>query len=218
MSDYTAARLNMVESQVRPNKVTDLRILRGMLNMPRERFVPDRMKSVAYVDEDIPVSADRFLMEPMVQARLLQSIEPQSGDRALEIGCGTGYGTAILSGMVAEVTALDSDAGLVQMAQANLRSLDVSNARVVVGSLTNGYPAGAPYNLIVYSGAVEEVPTSVTDQLADGGRLAVVVAPPDQPPVAVLITRIGNALSRRTIFDASTPVLPGCHRVPGFAF
>jgi protein-L-isoaspartate(D-aspartate) O-methyltransferase len=218
MTDYSAARLNMVESQVRPNKVTDPLVLSALLELPREIFVPERLRGVAYVDEDVPLGGQRYLMEPMVQARLVQAAELSPTDRVLEIGTGTGYGAAVLARIAGRVVALDSDVDVARRAEAALRGLGLTNVHVVTGALALGYPDEAPYNAIVFGGAVEHIPKAITDQLADHGRLVAVVAPPGEPGRATLVTRIGNALSRRVIFDAGTPVLPGCERAAGFAF
>jgi protein-L-isoaspartate(D-aspartate) O-methyltransferase len=218
MPDYAAARLNMVESQVRPNKVTDPRLLEALLEVPRETFVPDQLRGVAYVDEDVPLGGGRFLMEPMVFARLVQTAAVKPEDTVLEVGCGTGYGAAVLARLAARVVTLESEPDLARQAEANLRRTGVSNAKVVIGPLAGGYAGAAPYAVILFAGAVERVPSNITEQLAEGGRLVAVIAPPGEPGRATLITRVGGALSRRVVFDAGTPVLPGLQLEPGFAF
>jgi len=218
MPDYAAVRLNMVESQVRPNKVTDLRLLDALLEVPRELFVPDQLRGVAYVDEDVPLGGGRFLMEPMVFARLVQTASVRSSDTVLEVGGGTGYGAAVLARLAARVVMLESEPALGHPAETNLRRLGATNARVAIGPLVGGYPADAPYDVILFDGAVERVPSGITEQLADGGRLVAVIAPPGEPGRATLITRVGGALSRRIVFDSGTPVLPGLQLEPGFAF
>ncbi|MBV8592826.1 MAG: protein-L-isoaspartate O-methyltransferase, partial [Caulobacteraceae bacterium] len=197
MPDYAAARLNMVESQVRPNKVTDPRLLEALLEVSREDFVPDQLRGVAYVDEDVPLGGGRFLMEPMVFARLVQTAAVKPGDTVLEVGGGTGYSAAVLARLAARVVTLESEAELGRQAEANLRRLGVSNARVAIGPLVGGYAAAAPYAVILFGGAVERVPSGIIDQLAEGGRLVAVIAPPGEPGRATLITRVGGALSRR---------------------
>ncbi len=215
--DYAAARANMVESQIRPNKVTDPAVIQAFLDVPRERFVPPALRGVAYVDEDIPIGAGRYLVEPMVLGRLLQFSAPRSADLALEIGSGTGYGTAVLARLVGSVVGIDSDAELVRTATANLAALGVENAVVTEGAFLEGCPKQAPFDLILFSGAVAEVPAAVEGQLAEGGRLlAVEVA--DGVGRAVVVRRTGGALSRRIIFDAATPLLPGTARKPEFVF
>ena len=218
MPDYAAARLNMVESQIRPNKVTDPRLLDALLEIPREGFVPDQLRGVAYVDEDVPLGGGRFLMEPMVFARLVQTASVKPSDTVLEVGGGSGYGAAVLARLAARVVTLESEPALGRPAETNLRRLGISNAKVIIGPLVAGYAADAPYAVILFGGAVERVPSGITEQLADGGRLVAVVAPPGEPGRATLITRVGGALSRRVVFDAGTPVLPALQLEPGFAF
>ncbi|BBK43782.1 protein-L-isoaspartate O-methyltransferase [Allostella vacuolata] len=216
-TDYSAARTNMVDSQIRPNKVTDLSVVSAFLQVPRERFVPPALRGVAYVDEDIPVGAGRYLVEPMILGRLLQFAAPQPGDRALEIGAGTGYGTAVLARLVAHVVALESDPGLASQATANLAALGVDNATVVEGRFADGCPARGPFDVILYSGAVPRVPAAVEAQLAEGGRL-VAVEMVDGMGRAVLARREGGVVSRRVIFDAATPLLAGTESKPEFVF
>lgn len=218
MPDYAAARLNMVESQVRPNKVTDHRLLEALLDVPRELFLPERLRGIAYVDEDIPLGGGRYLMEPMVFARLLQAAAIRPTDTVLEIGGATGYGAAVLARLAARVVSLESEAERARAAEAALRGLGVANVKVVIGPLVDGYAVDAPYDVILFEGAAERVPPGTADQLAEGGRLVAVVAPPGEPGRATFLTRVGGALSRRIVCDAATPVLPGLQLEPGFAF
>lgn len=218
MVDYAAARRNMVECQLRTNKVSDLGLLEAFETLPRELFVPEPMQGFAYVDEDIEISEGRWLMEPMVLARLLQAADPGAGDVALDIGCGSGYATAILARLSATVVALESDGEMAGTANRLLSELGIDNAVVVEGSLVEGYPKQAPYNLILLSAAVAEVPPAITDQLADGGRLIAVVKDAPGMGRATLMRRGGDVVARRTLFDAATPMLPGFAREPGFVF
>jgi len=218
MMDYAAARLNMVESQVRPNRVTDPRIVMAMLELPREKFLPSALRGIAYVDEDVPIGNGRYLTEPMVLARLLQTAAIEAEDTVLEIGTATGYGAAVLSRLAGKVIALESDPSLVKTATATLSEVGVKNVVVVEGPLAQGCPQHAPYNAIIFSGGVEYVPQAVVDQLAEGGRLLAVVAPPGEAGRATLTSRIGGAISTRVIFDAASPILPGLTRETGFVF
>ncbi len=218
MTAYAAARLNMVESQVRPNRVTDPRVVGAMLELPRERFVPEALRGIAYVDEDVPLGGDRFLMEPMVAARLVQVARISAGDAVLEVGSGTGYGAAMMAQFASRVVALESDAALARQAQSVLGALGVTNVDVVTGALNLGHAAGAPYDVIVFAGAVAQIPSRIVDQLGEGGRLVAVVAAPGEPGRATLISKVAGALSRRVIFDAGSRPLPGFALEPGFAF
>ncbi len=218
MIDFTTARTNMVESQLRTNKVTDLSLLDAFETVPRELFVPEPLRGVAYVDEDVALGGGRFVMVPRVLARLLQAAQPGPEDVALDLGCGSGYATAILSRLVATVVALEDDAALAAAANRSLGELEIDNAVVVEGRLAEGYPKQAPYNVILLGGAVAEVPAAVADQLAEGGRLVAVVSAGPGLGHATLVRRDGGVISSRVLYDAALPVLPGFEAEPGFVF
>jgi len=218
MVDFAAARLNMVESQLRTNKVTDLRLLGAFQTVPRELFVPEPLRGIAYIDEDVALGGGRFVMEPRVLARLLQAAQPGPEDVALDLGCGSGYATAILSRLVATVVALEDDAALATAVNRTLGELEIDNAVVVEGRLTEGYPKQAPYNVILLGGAVAEVPAAIADQLAEGGRLVTVVSAGLGLGRATLMRRDGGVISSRVLYDAALPVLPGFEAAPGFVF
>ncbi len=218
MPDYATARLNMVENQIRPNRVTDERVLAAIAAVPRERFVPKRLHGNAYVDQDIALGDGRYLMEPVVFARLLQAAAIGPGDVVLDIGCGTGYSTAVLGKLAGTVVALESDAALAKEAIEALTELDVDNTAVVEGPLDEGYPRQAPYDVIVLGGSVDAVPDAITDQLIEGGRLVAVVNVAPSVGNIELIHRLYGALSRRLLFDAAVPVLPGYAAEHGFVF
>jgi len=218
MTDYAAARLNMVEGQIRPNKVTDPSLITALLAVPREQYVPKAARSIAYVDEDIPVATGRYLMEPMVLARLLQEAGVVDRDIALVVGCGTGYSSVIMARLCATVVALESDPELVRRATATLSEQGVENVAVVEGRLPDGYPQQAPYDVILIDGAVSQVPSALLDQLAEGGRLVAVVSPEGRLGQARLFERRGDVVSSRVLFDANVRLLPGFEPVVGFQF
>jgi protein-L-isoaspartate(D-aspartate) O-methyltransferase len=208
MTDFARARLNMVESQIRPNGVTDTRILKAMARIPREAFVPEVQRPMAYMDEDIAVAPARFLMEPMAAARLIQLADIGPNDRVLHVGCATGYGTAVIAELSRSVDAIDEDAALVVSAQSALQHLGIANASVATARHAEGKPSGAPYDVIVMEGRVPAVPDELLRQLADGGRLAAVIG--DRPvATATLIKRHGTATSALAVFEASVAALPG---------
>ncbi len=216
--DFAAARANMVDCQLRTNKVRDARLLHAFETVPRELFVPENRRSIAYVDEDLQLSPGRFLIEPMVLARLLQAADITPEDLVLEIGGASGYGSAILAYLGATVVSLESDTDLAAAAAEAQAKLGIGNVLIVVGPLRHGYDKQAPYNVIVINGAVSEIPAAITDQLAEGGRLVGVVREDTGPGQAVLVERHGANISRRVLFDAATPVLPEFERTPGFVF
>ena len=215
--DFSAARRNMVERQVRTNKVTDEAVLEALGQVPRELFVPEGLRSVAYIDEDVPLGRGRYLIEPMVFARLLQAAELQPTDLVLDLGCGSGYSTAVLSHLVNMVVALDCDRALARLTSGALAELSIDNAVVVEGPLEQGWLAQAPYNVIVLGGAAERVPEPILGQLAEGGRL-VGVEMRDGVGRAALYVRHRGVVSGRPLFDAATPMLPGMAAEHSFVF
>lgn len=215
--DYATARRNMVESQLRPNKVTDQAVLDALAAVPRELYVPEPMRGVAYVDEDIPLGGGRFLMEPMILARLVQLAAVQPGDAVLVIGSGTGYGAAIVSRLAGRVVALESDRGLARPAAENLKAAGAANVAAIEGPLPGGAPQLAPFDVILFEGSVDAVPPAIVEQLANGGRL-VAVANQDGIGRATLMTRRDGGVASRVAFDAAVPRLPGFERAAVFVF
>ncbi len=204
---YAAARRNMVDNHIRPNKVTDPLILSAMSKLPREIFVPAEMAGVAYVDDSIMLGNKRFFIEPMVLAKLLQAAQVMPDDVVLDIGCATAYTSAILAEMASTVVALESDPSLAATANKIIIELGIDNVAVVEGPLNEGYGKQAPYDVIVINGAVPDIPAIITDQLAEGGRLVTVVSD-GLVGRGVLATRNGDTVSRIELFDASVPTLP----------
>src|SRR5437773_9346872 len=219
MTNFALARRNMIDSQLRPNRVTDARLLAAVGELPRERFLPEAMRAVAYSDEDVPLGNGRYLMEPMVLARLIQALQADpDDDRALVVASGRGYGAALLVRLAASVVAVESDPLMATAAEQTAKELGIDGIRQTVGPLEEGARPG-PYDVILIEGAVQLVPQAIFDQLADGGRLTAVVAgPPGALGVAELFVKEGGAISRRALFDAGTPSLPGFAPPPRFTF
>lgn len=215
--DFEQARRNMVASQVKTNEVNDPLVIDAISQVPRENFLPAARQSLAYVDEDLEISPGRWLMEPMVAARLLQLADVQPTDHALVLPCGTGYMAAVLSYMAGSVVAVEEDGPIKDGASKLLGELGADTVAVVSGAVADGCPDQAPFDVIVFDGAVSAVPAEVQQQLADGGRLVAVI---QSGPVgrATLIQRTGDAFGRRAAFDASVPVLPEFAPKPSFAF
>ncbi len=217
MSTDAAIRRNMVATQVRTNKVTDSRIIAAMETVARERFVPASLEAVAYVDHDLEISPGRFLMSPMVFGRLLQAAGIGENDVVLDVGCGTGYSAAVISGIAGAVVALESDPGLADQASELLTEFQVDNVVVVSGDLSAGHPDQAPYDVIVVNGAVEILPETLTGQLADGGRLVAVIMEGGIGSASLYLMQ-GETLSRRAVFEAAARLLPGFEAPPAFTF
>ena len=219
MTDFSAERRHMVDGQVRPADVTDLRIISAMMTVPREQFVPPQAAGLAYLDLGLRVGgapdAPRCLLKPMVLAKLIQAAEPEPTDRVLVIGGATGYSAAVLSQIVTHVTALEQDEALASMAQSALAPL--TNVSAVKGTLADGWAAGASYDAILIDGAIETLPPAITRQLKDGGRLVCVLGV-SPGASAMLYRRSGHDVSGRPIFDATAAPLPGFAKAPAFAF
>jgi protein-L-isoaspartate(D-aspartate) O-methyltransferase len=215
MTDFPAARRHMVDGQIRTADVTDLRIIAAMLEVPRERFMPPASVSLAYLDLDAPVSATRRLLKPMVLAKLIQAVQIGATDRVLDAGCATGYTAAVLARIAERVVALEPDPGLAKAATDALSALP--NVDVVSARLTDGWPQGAPYDVVILDGATEIVPQTLCQQLKDGGRLVCVLgAGPGSK--AMIYRRSGTEVGGRAIFDASATLLPGFAKTLAFAF
>jgi protein-L-isoaspartate(D-aspartate) O-methyltransferase len=217
MMDFLEARRAMVDRQVRTSDVTRLGIIAAMLEIPREAFVPERLAPLAYLDRDILITDARYLIKPMVLARLLQAADPGRRDRVLVIGAGSGYGTAIAARLAAEVFALEQDPSLLQQARSVLSTIGSHNVNVIEGCLTDGVPDSAPYDVILIEGGTEVVPDRLSSQLSSRGRLVAIEV---SGPVgkAKLFQPVNGRLSGRELFDAYAPVLPGFTAVPAFVF
>ncbi len=208
----------MIASQVRPNGITDGRIIQAMAGLPREIFVPESRRSIAYVDGDIDIGAGRSLMEPMALAKLVQLAEIEAGDHVLHVGCGTGYATALIAALCKSVIAVDEDQNLIDQANANIAQLGIANARIHKGAHAKGWSAAQPYNAIMIDGRVPAVPQALLQQLQDGGRLVAVVG--DRAvATATVFSRNDGAISSLPAFEASIGRLPGVTvDRPGFVF
>jgi protein-L-isoaspartate(D-aspartate) O-methyltransferase len=218
MSKFAMARSHMIESQLRTSRVTDERVLAAFWSIRRELFVPDPLRAVAYIDDDLPLGAGRYLMEPMVAARLIQAATVARSDTVLVVGAGTGYESAVLSVLARKVVALEGDADLARRARAALVDHAIASVESVEGPLRRGHRPRAPYDAILFGGAVAAVPQEIVDQLADGGRLLAVERSGGGIGHAVLIKQTGGTLARRVIFDAATPLLPSFEPSATFVF
>jgi protein-L-isoaspartate(D-aspartate) O-methyltransferase len=215
--DFTAARRNMVEGQLRPRTVNHQGVLAALEAVPRELFVPGTFRDVAYVDEDIPLGNGRFLMEPVTFARLLQAASVKPTDIALDIGCATGYSAAVLARLAKTVIALEGDREMASRATANIAELGVDNAVLVEGPLGEGVPAEAPFDVILIDGGVESIPSAILEQLAEGGRLVTVVIRGGVGRATLTVRSVGDPVSR-PLFDAAVPRLPGFEAPEKFSF
>jgi protein-L-isoaspartate(D-aspartate) O-methyltransferase len=220
-SGFSTARQKMVDGQVRPSDITDSRIIDAMLAVPREAFVPQHRRALAYLDLDLDVSeagsAKRFLIKPVVTAKMLQAAEIGETDNVLVVGCATGYAAAVVAQLGCRVTATESDPTLAAKAQEIMAGLGLANVTVRAAAAADGDATAAPFDVIVLNGATEITPDRLYRQLKEGGRLVGVFAT-TQPPRATIVTRSHDEFGNRALFDAVVPVLPGLERLPAFVF
>jgi len=219
MMDFEVARRHMVDSQILPNRVTDPALIDAIAETPREVFLPDNLRSLAYCDEALEVTNGRHLMEPMIAGRLLQCVNASKDDVALLIGASTGYLAAVMSRITDTVVVVEQDKDLVAKAGQAMEELGIDNVVIMEGALNAGFPNQAPYDVIVFDGAVPSIPEGIAEQLSEGGRLIAITGGSNGVPGrAMLTTRFHGALSTRHVFDAGTPPLPGFEHDAGFTF
>ena len=217
MVDYAQARETMVDRQVRPADVTLYPIIAAMLEVPRERFVPEALRPVAYLGEHVPLAPGRVLLDPRVFAKLLDALNIGPDDLVLDVGCGYGYSTAVLARMAEAVVAVEAEPGMAAEAEALLSAEGVDTAVVVAGPLEAGVPAHGPYDAMIVEGAVEVMPPALEAQLKPGGRVAAIFVDGARGQ-ARLGLRTDNGIAWRRIFDATAPVLPGFAAAKAFEF
>lgn len=204
MTDFDHARKVMVDNQLRTAGITDRRLLTAMGEVPREQFVPEVRRGLAYIDETIPVGSGRRLGAPAPFAKLIQLAEIDHTDHVLDLGCGTGYSAAVLARLAGTVVAVEADASLAALARKNLSGTGVT---VVEGAIETAGKSMAPYDVIVIEGVVAEVPDALFAQLKPEGRLVALVAAPGRPAVAHLFARSGKGIAALAAFDARLPPL-----------
>ncbi|MEO7365287.1 MAG: protein-L-isoaspartate O-methyltransferase [Sphingomicrobium sp.] len=208
--DFAAARRAMIKNQLRPEGVTDVGVLEAMAMVPREQFLPEETRPLAYSDRSLAIGGGRFLAAPAVLGRLLTEMTPVAGERALVIGAATGYSAAVLAAMGCDVTALESAAELADRA----RELGL---KVIDGMLEAGHQDGAPFGLVLIDGAVEYLPDAIVDQLGDGGRLGAALI--DRGLTRLIVgQKIAGAFGYRSVADAGVAPLPGFSRPRAFTF
>jgi protein-L-isoaspartate(D-aspartate) O-methyltransferase len=215
----TDARKRMVDSQIRPNRVSDPRIVDAMRHLPRERFLPPHLAAaLAYSDQNVKLGGGRVLLQPMVLAKLLQAAIPLAGENVLVVGAGTGYSAALLAALGCHVTAQEEAGALLDLARTVLSSVAPS-VSLVSGPLLAGWGAGAPYDLILIDGAVPAVPANIAAQLIrETGRLLTIVSDGSHTGRAVRAELTAVGVSVRALFDCQCPVLPGFAAAPAFQF
>lgn len=215
MTDFATQRKAMVDSQIRPSDVTDRRIIRAMQEVPREVFVPGALRAIAHMDEHLQLGAGRAILAPRLFAKLVQSLDLEANAAVLDLGCASGYSTAVLAKLVGRVVALEPDAVLAERAQVLLGRNE--NVKVRAAGLAAGAADEAPFDAVLLNGAIPDVPRGLLDQLKDGGRLVAILVATGVGK-ATLWRRYGTQFDQRTLFDAGAPLLPGFERKAEFAF
>jgi len=218
MRDYTQARKNMVDCQLRTNKLVQNEIIDAFLKIPREKFVDASLEEVAYSDKEVSTGSGRKLIQPMLLARMIQSFETKADDVVLDVGCTTGYSSAIMADLVATVVALESDVNLAKRATENFISLSIDNAVTIEGPLIEGYAAQGPYDIICVAGAIAFVPDTLIEQLAEGGRLGAVIGNGKNLGQVVKIMKKNGHVVRLNLFNAYACELPGFEKEGEFKF
>lgn len=216
MTSYSARRTTMVDTQIRPQDVTKYPIIDAMLEVPREIYVPDNRRDAAYVGTNVELGDGRVVLEPRTLAKMLDALSIGEDELVLDVACGMGYSTAVIARLAQAVVALEEDEAMADEAETILGNEGVDNAAVIAGPLLEGAPKHGPYDVIVFQGAVEDVPAAFTEQLRDGGRICAIFM-----EGALGVVRIGykldGVMNWRFIFNASAPILPGFEAKSAFA-
>ena len=215
MTDFAQRRTMMVDTQVRPNDVTSYPVIEAMLNVPREQFVPDSRRDVAYAGENLELAPGRVLLEPRTLGKMIDILDLQNSDLVLDIGCGFGYSAAVMARIAEAVVAVEDDADMATQAEARLAAQDVFNVAVVQGALNAGWAGQAPYDAILIEGAIEEIPAAITDQLNEGGRI-IALFREGHLGVVKFGRKLDGRINWRFAFHADAPVLPGFAQLRGF--
>lgn len=215
MIDFQQRRIMMVDTQVRPSDVTKYPVIAAMLDIPRENFVPDSRRDIAYAGENLDLGRGRVMLEPRTLAKMVDALDVQPTDLVLDLGCAYGYSAAVLGRLAQAVVAVEQDAEMAETATARLAGIGADNVAVVQGRLSEGHAAQGPYDAILIGGGIEVLPDALADQLAEGGRIIALWCEGSLGVVRLGI-RLDGRINWRYVFNAHAPVLPGFAQQPGF--
>lgn len=216
--DFERARFNMVEQQIRPWDVLDPDVLDLMMTVKREEFVPPAYRSLAFADIEVPLGNGQAMLPPRVEARIVQAVAPRRSDRVLLVGAGSGYLAALISARAEEVVSVDIDPALVDMARANLQRAHVTNVTVLQGDAAEGWSKNAPYDVIVLTGSVAEVPAALLAQLKAGGRLFAIVGQAPAMTAQLVTSNAEGACQTVGLFETNVAPLTNAPRKEQFSF
>lgn len=215
MSDFAQRRTMMVDTQVRPNDVTSYPVIDAMLHVPREQFVPDARRDVAYAGENLDLGPGRVLLEPRTLGKMMEILDLQSDDLVLNIGGGYGYSAAVMARIAEAVVTVEDDSTMAAEAQARLAAQDIFNVVVIEGALAEGCASQAPYDAMLIEGAIEVMPETLAGQLRDGGRVVALFLE-GHLGVVRIGRKIDGHINWRFAFNAGAPLLPGFAAKRGF--
>ncbi len=217
MNIFNKARESMILSQLQTNNVTNERLLKAMRDIPREVFVPEEKIDLAYIDVNIEIYPMRYMLSPMFLAKMIQEARILDSDVVLDIACLTGYSTAVLSKLAATVIGIEPSSAYVEKANKILSDLQIDNAAVLLGDISNGWLSQGPYNVILINGSINLIPNKLIDQLSNGGRL-ICVENINNIGKAVCYLKQPDSFGKRVLFDASIPLVPGNEEKAEFIF
>ena len=217
LTSPTQARYGMIEGQIRPNNVQDHRVIDAMASVRREKFVPKSLQGVAYLDEDLQIAAGRYMMEPMIFAKMLSAVQIKEDEHVLDIACANGYSSAVFSILAESVVSLEEDEELANTATKTLAEEGYNNVAVVTGDMTKGLEKQGPFDLIFIGGSTDKISDDILKQLSEKGRLVCIINE-NGFGRAVLMTYKNNIRSKKVLFDAAVPTLKAFEVKEKFSF
>ena len=215
MTDYQTRRKTMVDTQIRPSDVTKFPIIEAFLSVPREKFVPDGKREAAYIGENFKIGQSRVILEPRTLAKLLDALDIRNDELVLDIGPGLGYSSAVISPMAEVVIAVEDDSSMANEAEEILTEVGADNVVIQIGKLKDGAPEHGPYDVIILQGGVEKIPSSIVNQLKNGGRVGAIFVE-EGLGTAKIGFKLNDKINWRYSFNAAAPVLPGFFKQKDF--
>jgi protein-L-isoaspartate(D-aspartate) O-methyltransferase len=207
MEAFDIARTNMVKNQILPSNITNTAFIDVIMELPKHIFIPENKQGISYIDSSLTVGAGRYILSPMIFAKMIEALNIKGDESVLDIACGTGYSSAIIANLCKKVVSVESNADLASKAHLNLNRLGISNVIIISNSLAGGHEEGGPYDIIIINGAVKEVPNSLFDQLTDNGRLVTIISKAPHSGSIVIYTKSAGAISAREVFDVTISII-----------